>query len=221
MPSVDDHPEAAASLFADNLSEAAASPCANDRHDQAASQDDARDMASLSSEARSGKAKHASKDRPEATPDRSPEGAFARVVVLVSHAPRTSADLKARLKREGFPNESIDEAITRATACLLVNDEVYAEAYARSREGRGIGIDRIRRDLKAKGIDVGMFPFWEEFVAEHDADEQFAQALAWAQHHIPTSKHPGKSLYEALLRRGFSPSVAFKVLSRLDLSVYS
>ena len=150
----------------------------------------------------------------------SAEETFARIVELVSHAPRATGDLRKRLKSERYPSDSINAAIDRACACLLLNDESFAENYARTRFGRGYGLDRIKRELHQKGIEPSLYPFWAEFLEQYDSDTETERALAYARSHMPASKHPGKSLYGSLVRRGFSSRIASETVRDVGLNLY-
>ena len=156
------------------------------------------------------------KDNSQASPDE----AFARIVELVSHAPRTTGDVRRRLKSERYPDTSIAPAVERARDCLLLDDGHFAEQYALSRLGRGFGMERIKRELREKGIDVQSYPFWDELEDEYGAETEMERALAYAEAHMPTSKHPGKSLYAALIRRGFTSRCASETVRKVGLNLY-
>ena len=152
--------------------------------------------------------------------DLTAQGAFNRIVVLLSYAPRTRLELRKRLVQEGFASGIVEDALNRAEACLLINDESYAEHYALTRIERGIGLSRIKQELRQKGVDVDACEFWQELSQTQDLDAQFQRALSYANTHIPTTKQPGKSLYGSLIRRGYSSECAFRVLNALELSLY-
>lgn len=146
--------------------------------------------------------------------------AFARLVELVSRAPKTAHEARERLVREGYAGVQADAAVERARACLLINDEAYAQAYVLARKERGYGAFRIRQDLSAKGIDVTQYEFWDEACGAEARDAEYEEALRWARGHVPSSKHPARSLHAALMRRGFGSVCAFRVLEELGLDPY-
>ena len=152
--------------------------------------------------------------------DTSEDGAFKRMVDLISHTMRSERELRQRLRKEGYPEASIAPAMQRAKACGLVNDEIFAEQFTLSRRERSMGFDRIKRDLAAKGIDPTRYAFWRELMEESSPDDQFAEALDYASRHLPTSKHPGRSLYASLMRRGYSAGTATRVVRELGYSLY-
>ncbi len=146
--------------------------------------------------------------------------AFSRIVQIISRFPKTSSELRTKLIREGYASRDVEDALNRACDCLLVNDEAYAQSYTLSKQSASYGRFRIKQDLLRKGINVEEYEFWDELQTEDAADEEFVNALAFAQRHIPHSKHPGKSLFQALIRRGYSASCAYKVLEALGINPY-
>jgi len=61
-------------------------------------------------------------------------------------------ELTRKLQQKDFPSELIQEVIERLVADNLLNDERYAEAYVRMRSARGFGLQRIRMEMKERGI---------------------------------------------------------------------
>ena len=83
-----------------------------------------------------------------------------------------------------------------------------------------MGFDRIKRDLAIKGIDPTGYAFWQELKEESSPEGEFAEALGYASRHLPSSKHPGRSLYASLMRRGYAASIASRVVRELGYSLY-
>ena len=61
-------------------------------------------------------------------------------------------ELTCKLQQKDFPSELIQEVIERLVADNLLNDERYAEAYVRIRSARGFGLQRIRMEMKERGV---------------------------------------------------------------------
>jgi regulatory protein len=58
---------------------------------------------------------------------------------------------------QGCDDESpVEELLDQLVAENLLSDERYAESYIRSRCNRGYGPDRIRQELRQKGVDSGL-----------------------------------------------------------------
>ena len=148
--------------------------------------------------------------------DVGPDAAFNRCVALISHSPRTTKEMRDRLKREGFPPASVDSAVGRALTCGLLDDGNYAEQYALTRISRGYGLRRIKDELARKGIDAERCDFWSDLQEEQDGDAEFRAALAFAKGKTFSSKHPDQALFAALVRRGYSTSCAYRVIRSMN-----
>ena len=77
---------------------------------------------------------------------------------LLARREHLRAELYQKLrKRFGAEAESeIDTELDRLTEENLLSDERFAESYIRQRSGKGYGPDRIRQELRQKGLDGGL-----------------------------------------------------------------
>ena len=71
---------------------------------------------------------------------------------LLARAPRTEADLTARLVRLGYRRETADAAVARCRELGWVGDASYARERARALRARGAGSLKIAADLAARGL---------------------------------------------------------------------
>ncbi len=71
---------------------------------------------------------------------------------LLTTAPRTEADLEARLVRLGYRPETAAATVARCRELGWVGDDRYAEDRARALRARGAGSLRIAADLTARGL---------------------------------------------------------------------
>ena len=144
-----------------------------------------------------------------------PEGrkAFIRLQDLCSYSEYSACKMRTRLVREEFSQDAASEAVDYAVALNLINDQRYAEALISTRLRAGKGQVAIERDLRSHEIDPSTVPggpevYWEQWGTEEDR--------AWEDvaRHPSHSKNPSASSYRRLLSRGFSPSVAHRVVSQ-------
>ena len=84
------------------------------------------------------------------------ESALRAALRALARRPYAVEELCRRLVHRGHPPEASEEAVTRAAALGLVNDEEFAEMYVRIHRERGHGPARLRRDLLARGVDPGL-----------------------------------------------------------------
>jgi len=61
-------------------------------------------------------------------------------------------ELTRKLQQKDFPSEMVTEVVERLVADNLLSDERFAEAYLRMRSARGFGLQRIRLEMKERGI---------------------------------------------------------------------
>ena len=76
-------------------------------------------------------------------------------------------ELTRKLEQKDFPSEMIKEVIERLIADNLLSDERFAEAYVRMRSARGFGLQRIRLEMKERGVDSYLI---DRAIAESDVD---------------------------------------------------
>jgi len=75
---------------------------------------------------------------------------------LLARAPRTEADLTARLVRLGYRRETADAAVARCRELGWVGDAAYANDRARALRSRGAGSLKIAADLGARGLPAAL-----------------------------------------------------------------
>lgn len=137
----------------------------------------------------------------EAAPD-----AFKKIIALVNVSERSEHAVRQRLAKEGFTNEEIDEAVSRALDYGFIDDMRFAAILIRSRLSQGKGTAGIQRELREHGIEIDDVPGWpEEFVEE---DDEYNRALQYLDKHPTRSKNKRDGAYRKLVQRGFSSSVA-------------
>lgn len=79
----------------------------------------------------------------------------AKAVALdyIAYKARTEAEVRRKLARKGFPEHVAEEAVARMRELGYLDDADYARAYAKGRiGGRGHGPQRIRADLRKRGV---------------------------------------------------------------------
>jgi regulatory protein len=76
-------------------------------------------------------------------------------------------ELRRRLAAAGFEAGEVDRTIRDLVGRGLVSDRRFAEALARNRRERGYGPLRVRRELRARGVDADAY---RELVNDEDPD---------------------------------------------------
>lgn len=145
-----------------------------------------------------------SKDHPALDADY----AFKRLTRLCMQQERSSMDAKARLKRIGFAEDVIEEAISRAQKCGLLSDSRYAEVLVRSRLSQGRGLKGIEDELRRAGIDAWEVDEYQEATQSISPEEEYARALDFLSKHPTRAKNARAAAYRKLVSKGYSSSVA-------------
>jgi regulatory protein len=122
---------------------------------------------------------------------------------------RTSMEVRRRLRRKGFEEAIVDEAVRYIEGRGYIDDASYATAYVRGRfAGRGHGPARLREELLRRGVDRTII---DEALMELEADEDLGEAAVtvgrprWrALSGESDPRRRRQKTLEFLVRRGFA-----------------
>ena len=151
---------------------------------------------------------------------RAPENIRARNAVfrLLKIRLRSEKEIRDKLHTKGFSPAVIDETVDYFTQIDLVNDRVFVRKWISSRLAKPFGSNRIRFELKSKGIQDDILN--EELASALDCypEEEVVRELALRRRQSYDKLDPVKvrqRLYGYLARRGFNAGVIHKVLRQL------
>ena len=85
--------------------------------------------------------------------ERSYPFAVDKAVALLAMRPRTEKELRDALYRSAYPAETIERVLARMDEAGYVNDADFASQWVQSRTNKGMGAQRIRMELRRKGVD--------------------------------------------------------------------
>jgi regulatory protein len=123
---------------------------------------------------------------------------------LLARAPRTEAELGARLVALGYRRETAAAAVARCRELGWVGDATFAHERARALRARGAGSLRVEADLVARGLP-------EKLVAEAVAASRAGEPeREWARRAL--RGRTGAVAWRFLLGRGFSEDVVVDLL---------
>lgn len=92
-----------------------------------------------------------------------------RAMHLLEKMDRTKADIRSKLRRNGYPDEAINAAIEYIESYNYLNDERYAYMYVRS-YCNSRSRNRIMQDLYRKGVDKDTIN--DAMESEYSVDEE-------------------------------------------------
>lgn len=79
--------------------------------------------------------------------------AFTAALGLLARREHSAKELGGKLHSRGFEPELVERVLSRLAAERLQSDERFAEVYLRQRSEKGHGPERIRAELRERGID--------------------------------------------------------------------
>jgi regulatory protein len=150
------------------------------------------------------------------TPDADPES-VARAIVLrqLTMAPRSRAQLAAKLAERGADPALADRVLDRFEEVGLVDDTAFAEVLVRSqRSGRGLARRALAHELRRKGVDDETARSTLDGI-DDDAERELARGLVERKlrslRGLPHDKQVSR-LTGLLARKGYPGGLALSVV---------
>jgi regulatory protein len=135
---------------------------------------------------------------------------------LLARKPWTRRELARRLRRRGAPADVAGAVVAELEVRGYVDDRAFAATWAESRaRGRGLGRQRLRQELLARGITR---PLAEAAIAGAFAEtDEVTRATRVATRRLAVLRRgaperTGRRLHDYLRRRGYSVEVVRQVL---------
>lgn len=132
-----------------------------------------------------------------------------RAVKLLAARPRSIEELRGRLLEKGWADEaSVEHALGKLKEYGYLDDERFAVGFASYRvKQKPVGRQRLARDLQTKKISKETADAALELVYQETPEEELIARAIDKRIRLrgrPTTRQETKSLYDHLLRLGFS-----------------
>lgn len=138
---------------------------------------------------------------------------------LLTHSPRSTAQLREGLLAREVEPDVVDEIIERYQEVGLLNDPELAATIARTRHSeRGKSRRAVRQELQRKGFDTHDIQAALEQISDDD-EHAVARELAfkrWNQLEGVDRDKRVRRVVGMLGRRGYSPSLAFALVRECE-----
>ena len=165
------------------------------------------------------------KRAPRVKPPLDERGLFDYAVRALAARMRTEQELRRLMSRRAEPGEpghsAMDSVVRRLIELRYLSDERFAADYTRLRkEGQKFGARRVQQDLAAKGVPREIAG--AAISAAYEETDELALAREYcARKRVsrPESEKESARVLGRLVRAGFSPSTAFKVLRQWGVEV--
>jgi regulatory protein len=150
------------------------------------------------------------------TPTADPESVVRTIVLTaLTAAPRSRAQLEARLAAKDAPPEVVARVLDRFEEVGLVDDAEFARSLVRSRQAsRGLAGRALRQELRRTGVDDETA---SEVLAAIDPDQELATARELGAKRLPATRGLAvprrmSRLVGMLARKGYPGGVALQVV---------
>ena len=149
------------------------------------------------------------KPRRPLDPEKARARTLQRAVKLLAAKPRSIAELRERLLEKEWTNaETVDAAIEKLREYGYLDDERFAFGFASYRvKQKPLGRQRLARDLQHKKVSRETADAALELVYQETPEEELivrAIEKRTRLRGLPSTRQETKSLYDYLLRLGFS-----------------
>lgn len=137
---------------------------------------------------------------------------------LLKFRMRSEKELVSRLKQRNFDNSVINEVISYLKDIGLVDDETFTRMWIESRIKKPLGLNRLRTELKLKGIRSEIIDDTLSQIKERFNEEEAIAKLAQRKLSSLKGLEPYKAkrrLYAYLVQRGFTCDAITGVLENL------
>lgn len=145
----------------------------------------------------------------QADPEKARARTVQRAVKLLAAKPRSIEELRERLmEKEWADAEAVEYALEKLKGYGYLNDESFAHGFAASRvRQKAVGRQRLARDLQTKKVAREVADAALDRVYEETPEEDLIAAAIEKRvrlRGLPSTRQESKSLFDHLLRRGFS-----------------
>jgi len=134
---------------------------------------------------------------------------------MLTHNPRTRAQLERALLRRGFEEEVVFSVLGSFSEAGLIDDRLFAEAWVSSRHhGRRLSRKALARELRTRGIEEETVREAVDELTDQD-EEQAARDLARRSLAGSCRKDEQTRVRRALsmlARRGYSSGLSYRVV---------
>lgn len=136
--------------------------------------------------------------------------AMNRALHFLGYRARSRGEVRGRLRRYGYAEESVEGVIGRLEELGYLDDEEFARAAAREK-ARRYGPRRVLGELRRSGVDAELAQgaVDDEFAQRSELEE--ARSLAARRYNREGSDAEARRVYGFLMRRGYSAEVCAEV----------
>lgn len=149
--------------------------------------------------------------------ERSYPFALDKAVSLLASRARTEKEIVSALRQNAYPEQTIARVMARLHDEGYINDADFSAQWAGARTAKGMGVRRIRQELRLKGVSQDDI---DEAIASLDEDEALLSAVKMAEKASRgrnlSNPSDRQKVIAALARRGYDFATAKKALQQIQ-----
>lgn len=136
-----------------------------------------------------------------------------KAISLLAARARTEKEIVDALRKNAYPEDTIARIMRRLQEAGYIDDADFAAQWTAARTSKGLGIRRIRMELRLKGVDQDQI---DQILTNTD-EEQWLEGAIKVAHKAARGKDLSSAtdrqkILAALARRGYDFSLAKKAL---------
>jgi regulatory protein len=135
---------------------------------------------------------------------------MARALTFLGYRARSEKEVRDRLRRYGYGEETVGSVVVRLEELGYLDDEDFARLVAREK-ARRYGPRRVSAQLRKSGVDADLARevVEEQFAGTREVEE--ARSAAARRYNRVGSNAEARRVYGFLVRRGYSAEVCAAV----------
>ena len=145
--------------------------------------------------------------------------AYGTALRRLARRDHSEDEMRRALRERGHAQDEIDATVLRLRQERALDDVSFAARYARSRMAHaGLGRNRIRRDLRARGVERQVAENGLRAAADDVSEAEVLERVArryWSAHRADEPPRRLQKLWAFLLRRGFPVTLVTERLRHL------
>lgn len=139
-----------------------------------------------------------------------------RAMFLLEQMDRTENQLREKLKRNGYPEECVEEAILYVKKYQYIDDSRYAAHYIKYHQQKK-SRQKLKMDLMKKGVGKDMIELALEENFDSDEKRQIKELLEKRHYSYTDADEKEKyRTYQFLMRRGYKSGDIMAVLKNAE-----
>ena len=142
--------------------------------------------------------------------------AMEKAVAFLATRARTEKELVDALTKNAYPEQAIARVMAYLIEAGYMDDAAFAQQWAASRSGKGLGARRIRMELRRKGVGQEEI---DEALSGMDEDAALSSAIKTAETFARgkdlSSPADRQKIMAALARRGYDYALARRAIDHI------